>query len=288
MRSRLFFTEAVRSVTSNLSTTIAATMTVLIAMFLFGLVIGLGTWVHSWTTNVKNSLEVKVFFMKEATPDQIEAVRRTVAGRSDVASITYVSPEDALRRMKTKYPELTQNLASNPLPPAYEIRARDGSQVKAIAAALDPIPPGVDKIDDGGTKSDRILKVAWVIGIIFVIGAVILVVASTLLIANTIRLSIFSRRREIEVMKLVGATNWFVRGPFMLEGLLCGLAGSIAAVVLLILAREIALPLILGRVDTPADVRALSFPLTALILVGVSLFVGALGSGLTLRRFLRV
>jgi cell division transport system permease protein len=89
-------------------------------------------------------------------------------------------------------------------------------------------------------------------------------------------------------MKLVGATNWFVRGPFMVEGLLCGLAGSLAAIVLLLLGKEIALPAILGHIDTSDDVRALSFSLTALALLGVGLGVGALGSGMTLRRFLKV
>ena len=113
--------------------------------------------------------------------------------------------------------------------------------------------------------------------------------ASVILIANTIRLSIFSRRREIEVMKLVGASNWFVRGPFILEGLICGLAGSIIAVILLLVAKEAALPSILGRIESPGDgVSALSFPLIALILVAVSLAVGAVGSGLTLRRFLQI
>ena len=123
---------------------------------------------------------------------------------------------------------------------------------------------------------------------IFLAAVVVLLVASTLLIANTIRLSIFSRRREIEVMKLVGATNWFVRGPFMLEGLICGLIGSIAAVILLLLGKELALPAILGRIDTGSDVEALSFGLTALSLLVVGLLVGAIGSGLTLRRFLQV
>jgi cell division transport system permease protein len=110
------------------------------------------------------------------------------------------------------------------------------------------------------------------------------------LIANTIRLSIFARRREIEVMKLVGASNWFVRGPFMLEGVICGLIGAICAVVLLVLAKELALPVIEGRSSTfsESDVHALSFPLTATILVAVSLMVGAAGSGITLRRFLRI
>ena len=89
-------------------------------------------------------------------------------------------------------------------------------------------------------------------------------------------------------MKLVGATNWFVRGPFMLEGLLCGLAGSLAAVILLVLGKEIALPAILGHINSGSDVRALSFPMTALILIATGLLLGAAGSGLTIRRFLRV
>jgi cell division transport system permease protein len=117
---------------------------------------------------------------------------------------------------------------------------------------------------------------------------IVLLIASVILIANTIRLSIFSRRREIEVMKLVGATNWFVRGPFMLEGLLQGLAGSVAAIVLLFLGKQIVLPAILGQIDTTDDVKALSFSATALALMVVGLGVGALGSGMTLRRFLKV
>ena len=124
---------------------------------------------------------------------------------------------------------------------------------------------GVEKVKDGQQTSKRILQVGKWISYVFVVMVLVLLVASVILIANTIRLSIFSRRREIEVMKLVGATNWFVRGPFMLEGLLCGLVGSIAAVVLLLLGKEIALPAILGHIDTTDDVKALSFGVTALV-----------------------
>ena len=118
----------------------------------------------------------------------------------------------------------------------------------------------------------------------------LLLAASIILIANTIRLSIFSRRREIEVMKLVGASNWFVRGPFMLEGLLCGVVGALIAIVLLFLGRELALPAIFSDTiqEAGSDVRAWSFELIAGILVGAGLLLGALGSGITLRRFLRV
>jgi cell division transport system permease protein len=130
--------------------------------------------------------------------------------------------------------------------------------------------------------------VARVIEAFFLAAVVVLLIASTLLIANTIRLSIFSRRREIEVMKLVGATNWFVRGPFMLEGLICGFVGSIAAIMLLLLGREFVLARITEKVDSPPDVQALAFGVNALMLIAVGLIVGAIGSGLTLRRFLQI
>ena len=134
------------------------------------------------------------------------------------------------------------------------------------------------------------LTIAKVISLVFLIAVILLVIAATLLIANTIRLSIFARRREIEVMKLVGATNWFIRGPFMLEGLLCGVVGSALAVILLVLGKTLALPSILPHIGggTNNDVHALSFTLNAVFLLVAGLLLGALGSGLTLRRFLQV
>jgi cell division transport system permease protein len=124
---------------------------------------------------------------------------------------------------------------------------------------------------------------------VFLIAVVLLVVASTLLIANTIRLSIFARRREIEVMKLVGASNWFIRGPFVLEGLVTGLIGSVLAVLLLVIGKSVALPSILPHLGGGnSDVHALPFSLNALALVGAGLLLGAMGSGFTLRRFLQV
>jgi cell division transport system permease protein len=294
VRTRLFVTEALRSIGSNVSTTAAAIMTVLIGMFLLGLFIALGTWVLSWTNSVKKDIEVSVFFCtpikcgEEATPRQIEAVRAQLASNPDIESFTFVSKEDALEEMQRKHPELTKNLARNPLPAKYEVLPVRAEDAAVVAESFEPAPQGVESVTYGEEKAERVLQVATIIGAIFLIGSVILLVASTILIANTIRLSIFSRRREIEVMKLVGATNWFVRAPFMLEGLLCGLAGSVFAVVLLLLAKELALPGIMGRIDSPDDIRAWSFPVVAAVLVAVSLLVGAAGSGITLRRFLRV
>jgi cell division transport system permease protein len=294
VRARLFLTEAFRSIAANLSTSVAAVMTVLIGMFLLGLFIALGTWVISWTDHVKKDLVVNVYFCtdltcgEEATSQQIDSVRADLANNPDVDSIEFISKEKALEEMEKRFPELAGNLARNPLPPAYKVIPIDAERVKTIAGTLDPPPTGVEKVTYGEKKAERVLQVATIIGGIFLVGSVILLIASTILIANTIRLSIFSRRREIEVMKLVGASNWFVRAPFMLEGILCGLAGSVLAVVLLLMAKELALPGIMGRVESPDDINAWSFPVVALILVAMSLLVGAAGSGITLRRFLRI
>jgi len=290
-RSKLVVSEAFRSIGANISTSFAATMTVLIGMFLLGLLIALGTWVVSWSEHVKDQLEVKVFFVDDVTPKQVNAVGAFLRTDERIKDYQFVTRAEALERMRKKYPELTADLPTNPLPASYEITPRRAEEVKELSAALRAQTfAGVERVKDGQQTSKRILQVARVIEVVFLVAVAVLLVASVLLIANTIRLSIFARRREIEVMKLVGATNWFVRGPFMVEGLVCGFAGAFAAVILLLLGKEIALPAILGEIDSTssADVRALGFSLTALILVVVGLAVGAIGSGLTLRRYLKV
>jgi cell division transport system permease protein len=289
MRLKMMLGEAVRSIGANVSTTVAATMTVLIGMFLLGLFIAFATYAHSWSDHVKQGLVVKVFFDRDVAPAQVEAVRVKLDSDDRVKTFVFISAEEALDEMREKRPDLfATQLPYNPLGPAYTVTPRRAEDTEAIAGALKPHPAGVHNVTYGEEKAKRILKVANVINSIFLLAGLILLVASTILIANTIRLSIFSRRREIEVMKLVGATNWFVRGPFMLEGLLCGLVGSVLAVILLFLSKEVALPSIIPRLDSGPGVQAMAFWLNALILLGIGLLLGAAGSGLTLRRFLRV
>ncbi|MBA3366203.1 MAG: ABC transporter permease [Actinobacteria bacterium] len=300
MRARLLLSEALRSVGANVSTTIAATMTVLIAMFLVGLLIAFGTWARSWSDQQKGELLVKVFFCTEsseqkacpegeASQAQINTVRAKLESMPElVKSITFVSKNEALDRMRKRTPELVQALPANPLPASEEVEPVRGELVDEIDKALHPLPAGVEKTSYAKKTASRVLQVARVIETVFAIAILMLLFASTLLIANTIRLSIFARRREIEVMKLVGASNWFIRGPFMLEGLICGIVGSLAAILLLIVGKEVALPEILGRLDAADGVSAIPFALNALILLGIGLVLGAAGSGLTMRRFLRV
>jgi cell division transport system permease protein len=250
----------------------------------------------SWSNHVKKELVVHVFFCtndtcaKEASAKQMNQVARLASGSALVKRVDFVSKQDALAQMKQKHPEEVSQLPTNPFPNGLTVVPKQGDDVDQVAALFQSTPGnGIEKIDYGKKTTHKVLRLAHVIEAFFVIAVLLLLAASTLLIANTIRLSIFSRRREIEVMKLVGATNWFVRGPFMVEGLLCGVAGAVLAIFFLILGKEIALPAILhNALSSDPDVHALAFPLTALILLGMGLGLGALGSGLTLRRFLKV
>jgi cell division transport system permease protein len=290
-RFRVVVAEAWRSITASISTTIAATMTVLIGMFLVGLLIALGSWAMSWSEDAKKKLLVKVYLTDDATAPQVNAVRQQLESDSRVApgGVKFVSKEEALEIMQKKYPDLVENLPGNPLPRSFEVKPTRGEHVEAISQSLSPPPPGVDKVKYGKKTADRVLQVARIFTGLSVLGIVVLLVAATILIGNTIRLSIFARRREIEVMKLVGASNWFVRGPFVVEGMLCALAGSLAAVLLLLLGKELVLPAITsGRSSGESDVQALAFAWNALIVIGVGLLLGAAGSGITLRRFLNV
>ncbi|HEX6680584.1 MAG TPA: permease-like cell division protein FtsX [Gaiellaceae bacterium] len=287
-RVKLLFAEAIRSLGANVSTTVAATMTVLIGMFLLGFLIGLATWGFSVSNHYKRELVVKVFFDRDAKPNDIATVRTRLAADPRVKSSALVDPEKALKNVEKQYPVYkTVNLPSNPLGWALTVQPKRGEDTQAIAASLTSAKlAGVSDVNYGKKTAHRLLEVAKWIDIFFVIAVVILVISSTLLISNTIRLAIFARRREIEVMKLVGATNWFVRGPFMLEGLMTGVAGAIGAIILLVLGKAIVLQHI--NLIRGTDIHAWPFELTALVILAMGLLVGAAGSGLTIRRFLQV
>jgi len=307
-RFRVVVSEAIRSLGANLSTTFAATTTVLIGMFMLGLVVGLGSWALSLSDHYKKQLLVNVYFCtdlrcgSEATSKQIDDTRAALQAMPQVKRIQFVSKNQALAQERKKHPAMVNSLPYNPFPNAFKVYPKQAEQIDTIAAQLGdanlkgiesvcPPAPGTKAARNATTEScsrisHRVLSVARYLWIVVLIAFVVLLVSSTLLVANTIRLSIFARRREIEVMKLVGATNWFVRGPFMIEGLLCGLGGAVLAVILLVLGRELFMPLI--HLTNASDIHAWPFGLHVLIVLAAGLALGALGSGLTIRRFLQV
>jgi cell division transport system permease protein len=298
LNPRFFLAEALRSIRANAAVSIAATVTVLIAVFILGAFIPSFLYVQSTVDAQKERVDINVFISDSATVPQVEGLRSQLTAlqeQGEIESFVYVSKDEALVKLRERLNDtsILEDLPGNPLPASFEVKPTDPARSDAIIAQLQD-SPAIDTelgISYGKEAADRLLSVArfiqWAgLGLIS-----ILLVASILLIGNTIRLSIFARRREVEVMKLVGATNWFIRWPFVIEGIICGLIGAALSVALLFAVK-------VGVVDTwirDADsdltrdqATTIGFPLLGLILIASGALVGALGSGITLRRFLKV
>ena len=298
MNPRFFVREGLRSMRANSAIALAATITVLLTLSILGVVLISYQYVGSALDHQTNRLDIRASLRADVTPDQQNAFEQRIKATPHVKSSKFVSAADGLEELKQilKDPNLTASLGLNPLPAEFRIRPDDANNVKSIMAALkgDPAllldserPTGMDY---GGDSADTLIRVRnWIkwVGLIMVLG---LVLSSIFLIANTIQLSMFARRREVEVMKLVGATNWFIRWPFIIEGIICGVAGSAFAILFLWISK-VTLIQDLAKLSTGLtrdDATTMSFPMLALSLVGAGALVGALGSGFTLRRFLRV
>jgi cell division transport system permease protein len=297
-RFGFFFVEAARSLRKNFATTLAATVTVLIVMYLFGVGAAFGSYIFNYAEKVRSDVTLKVWVADGATEAQKVAIQQKLIHdpRVRVETVHFVTREQAYADAKRKYkPELFNLLTGNPFPAHWEAKARNASQTAAVAASLRGLP-GLERStsslpnpDYGSKTADRVLSTASAIEAVIAVIAVVLAIASVLLIGNTIRLSIFARRREVEVMKLVGATNWFVRWPFMLEGMICGLLGALGATAVLYISYEaIKGWLVHNTFSTASGASGISFQLLAVLLVVAGVALGAAGSGLTMRKFLRV
>jgi cell division transport system permease protein len=217
-----------------------------------------------------------------------------------VKSVQYIPKEQALAKMQKRNKEAFALLGSNPLPDSFRLTPTDPDGVKAIvddlaprAPAIDggqrqPRLPAIDEVRNREQDTDKILSATGLVKGVTAGLAILFTLASVALVANTIRLSIFARRREVEVMKLVGATNWFIRWPFVIEGMIVGLLGGAMAVLLLTIGKQTFVDPLSHRFALLAAPDTINFGLLAAILLASCVLVSALGSGLTLRRFLRV
>ena len=238
--------------------------------------------------------------LREQGPDR--RARQHDPGHQPRRQHQFISKAEALSILKHRLGEkndpITEGLLkSNPLPASYRIHLDDPGNVELVKNSLAPrgtdgrphyISPAINDVKDREDDTKKILSATSTIKLLLAVLAGLLVLASILLVANTIRLSIFARRREVEVMRLVGATNWFIRWPFVIEGLVVGFFGAAFAVLLLWIAKVTIVDPWSDRFALIAAPRTISFTLLVFVLMGAGMAVSALGSGLTLRRFLRV
>jgi len=254
-------------------------------------------------TSLKNRVTIEVFIKDEAGPEGQQALEQKIAAMPEVKSFTYISKDEALQRFKERYGErIVQNLPINPLPASFEIQVNDADQVETVAQRFFD-DPNVDN-DKGTTNGvqyaqatvrkmlgtiNLVEKVMWVVTGVFGVAAV-------LLISTTVRLSIFARRREIEIMRLVGATNWFIRWPFVLEGFVTGLVGAVLAALAVWGANWTIFNWIkstdldyLSIEIYPLWLQAGTWPLGMLFTLALlGAVLGAVGSIFAMRRYLRV
>ena len=290
-RIKFFLAEALRSLWRNYFMTIAAVVTVFLSMFLLGVVMVFVYNINAVLKDVEQKVEITIYLKDSATTDEIEALRQEIVDLPEVKEVQFIDKDEALKRLKEdlkEHEELLKDLPRNPLPASFEVALKDPELAGTVATTFEGRPI-VEEVRYGKELAERIFKVTSVIRNISAVFVLLLGGVSILLISNTIRLSIYARRREVEIMKLVGATNWFIRWPFIIEGLAVGLMGAIAALAFVVLGTDFVMDRIrenLMFLTVPFD--AVSTVQITLVILGVGAIIGAVGSGLGLRRFLNV
>ena len=271
--------------------TIAAVSTVAVSLFLLGGVIIFGHIIGNVVGQFNGKVELNVFLQDSITDSTKTQLNGTITGMPDVASVSYVSKAEAFRRYKTMFAgdqQVTTNVDPNALPASFEIKLKNPNQVDAVKSQIVGLA-GVDKVNYGGDAVKQLLRINGLLRTISLVMTLLLLTAATVLIANTIRLAIYSRRREISVMKLVGATNWFIRVPFIFEGVVEALAGACLAAGVIWVAKLLWLDRLQRTVlFLPIGVAGGTVLRMFIVLVIVGMSVGTLGSTLALRRFLEV
>jgi cell division transport system permease protein len=304
--SRLFFfiSEAFRALRRNAAPSMAAIVTTVTTVILLGVLIPVFQTAQTQSDEIRESLEFRVAIYDDATEGETTGLQRELEAIQHVESVSLITKAEALRELekdlgKSKSEDLLTQLHDNPLPANFQIKADDAANLEAVRAAVTPpgpngkpkpISPIIQDVFDRQQESQQIEQVTSALKIVLTVITALLIIASLMLVGNTIRLSIYTRRREVEVMRLVGATRWFIRWPFMIEGVVVGFAGGLVAILILWLGK-------ITIVDPLSDSfsflaaqnnSTLSFPALVVILFGAAVLVSAIGSGITLRRFLKV
>jgi len=308
--SRLFFfiQEAFRALRRNAAPSTAAIVTTVVTVILLGVLIPVFQTAQAKSDQVREGLEFRVPVYDDAIEAEISALQRKLEAIPHVKSVRFITKAEALAEFKESFGKkkveqsITQLRGHNPLPGNFSVKPDDAGNLASVRDAVAPPGPNgkpkpISSIiiadtptfePQEGTK--KIAQVTSALKIVLTVITALLLVASLMLVGNTIRLSIYTRRREVEVMRLVGATRWFIRWPFMIEGVVVGFAGGLLAILILWLGKITIVDPLGSSISFLAaqNNSTLSFPALVAILFGAAVLVSAVGSGVTLRRFLKV
>jgi cell division transport system permease protein len=283
--------ETVTNLQRNLLMTTAAVLTVAVSLFLVGGSLLLQQAVNKATVQWRGGVELNIFLNPDVAETQRDGLQAELSAMPEVRKVTFVDQETAYEEFKQMFsnsPDMVESVTPKDLPPSFRVVPREPELVDTVGERFTK-REGVKEVVYAKETVDTLLKVTSYLKWGFRTMAAVLLLSALLLILNTIRMAIFARRREVAVMKLVGATNWFIRIPFMLEGMLQGLAGAAVAIVFMWFGRTVIERLIedntlLGQfVVTTGDVMG-----TGLFILVVGAIVGGIGSAIAVSRFLDV
>lgn len=296
MNLRYVSKETATNLRRNLSLTLASVLTVAVSLTLFGGALVFAQGVGNMTARWEGGIEFIVFMQAGATPEQLDSMRGTLEGSPEVDNVTFIDKAAAYQEFQQLFArnrDLIEAVDQEAMPPSFRVVPAN-SNADVVKALGDEFAKkaGVREVIFAHESVKTMQRMSNIVSWVIIGMAAFLLVAAVLLILNTIRTAMFARRREIEVMKLVGATNWFIRVPFMIEGLVQGILGAAVAIggVQLLngyfdyaLSRNQELKLFDGFMVTGGQMT-----FTTLILVGLGCLIGALGSAIAVSRFLDV
>jgi cell division transport system permease protein len=285
-----YFREAFHSILRNSWLSVASIGVVAVSLLILGSSLLLVMNANNIADNLESSVEISVFLKDETRPEEIEELEAALGALPGVAELKFVSKQEALKEMQDNFGEQRDVLAGleekNPLPDTFRVKTQTVEQVVPLAREMAAYPQ-VDQVRYGQGVVEKLLDLSRWVRTAGLVTMVLLAIAAVFLIATTIRLSVFARRKEIGIMKFLGATNWFVRFPFLLEGMFLGLAGALLAVGAVYygyqsLVRNIQISLPFMQLVTD---HSLLVPMLEGLL-GLGLAFGAMGSLISLRKFL--
>jgi cell division transport system permease protein len=292
-----FLKEATRSMKRNPAPSFAALSCVLVTTLVLGVFIPVVQATNGAANSIRGRVVVDVDLNTTATAAEVARVRKEVEHVRYAGHVEVVSKQKGYEQERKLDPQAFQLIGYNPLPEILRITPSNPDNADALRVELDQSSPlgkrlvtdnAIAAVQNRQAQTDKILTATRIVKITMALLAALLVFSSMLLVSNTIRLSLFSRRREVEVMKLVGATDWFIRWPFVIEGLFLGAVGGVGAIALLALAKVTLIDPLAGTVKLISQPAMIDFRLLIVVLMGCAIAVSAAGSGISLRRFLRV
>ncbi|EGA89247.1 cell division protein ftsX-like protein [Planococcus donghaensis MPA1U2] len=283
--------ESFKSIGRNSWMTFASVSAVTVTLLLVGVFVLIMMNLNKVADDLENDVEIKVFVSLDASEETVTSLESQISEMSGVESTNFSTKEEELTDLVLDFgDELSLFEQSNPLFDVFYVKATDPQQTKNVAKEISALE-NIENVKYGEGKIEKLfnfLNAGRNVGLILILA---LLFTAMFLISNTIRITIVARRREIEIMKLVGATNWFVRIPFILEGMWLGIMGSLIPIGLVaLLYKEItdfAQPRLSGELIQLLDYTPFIYQVSALILL-MGVFIGVWGSFMSIRKFLRV